>query len=163
MAGEVSANSRISRSTDPPDCNRNKSPNFIANETEFVGRGAIRSSTPISKHRRSRSRSGNRLTPASLSVSDETFYQDLEDYVKEMSSVRGDAMNASQDVDVWSQLQQKESDLLLAAELGKALLEKNEELKKEQERVVDEYSKKLEVNMAIFVYRDRRSEYLISY
>ncbi|CAH0402622.1 unnamed protein product [Chilo suppressalis] len=137
MAGEVSAN--ISRSSythstpHPPD--RNK-PSFITNETEFIGKGDIvRSSTPItSKHRRSRSRSGTRITPSALSLSDENFYEDLEEYVKEMAVVRGgDGLDTSQDV--WSQLQQKESDLLLAAELGKALLEKNEELKKEQERV----------------------------
>ncbi|XP_055544731.1 bicaudal D-related protein homolog isoform X2 [Wyeomyia smithii] len=48
------------------------------------------------------------------------------------------------DKDVWAQLHQKEADLLLAAELGKALLEKNEELKKQQEKLIDEYSIKLE-------------------
>lgn len=137
MAGENSANI----SSEPPD-NRTGSPGFITEETEFVGRGAIRASTPAGKHRRSRSRSANRLTPTALSLSDEHFYQDLEDYVKEMSTVRDDNMEP----DVWSQLQQKESDLLLAAELGKALLDKNEELKKEQEKLTEEYSKKLEVS-----------------
>ncbi|XP_073948650.1 bicaudal D-related protein homolog [Choristoneura fumiferana] len=135
MAGEISANI----SSEPPDRSTG-SPGFITEETEFVGRGAIRSSTPVGKHRRSRSRSANRLTPTALSLSDEHFYQDLEDYVKEMSTVRDDTMEP----DVWSQLQQKESDLLLAAELGKALLDKNEELKKEQEKLTEEYSKKLE-------------------
>ncbi|XP_058825500.1 bicaudal D-related protein homolog isoform X2 [Topomyia yanbarensis] len=48
------------------------------------------------------------------------------------------------DKDVWAQLHQKEADLLLAAELGKALLEKNEELKKQQEKLIDDYSIKLE-------------------
>ncbi|XP_031631852.1 bicaudal D-related protein homolog isoform X2 [Contarinia nasturtii] len=48
------------------------------------------------------------------------------------------------DQDLWTQLQKKESDLLLAAELGKALLEKNEELAKQQEKIIEEYSKKLE-------------------
>ncbi|XP_055635588.1 bicaudal D-related protein homolog isoform X2 [Toxorhynchites rutilus septentrionalis] len=48
------------------------------------------------------------------------------------------------DTDVWAQLHQKEADLLLAAELGKALLEKNEELKKQHEKLVDDYSGKLE-------------------
>lgn len=47
--------------------------------------------------------------------------------------------------DVWTQLRQKENDLQLAAELGKALLEKNEELKKQYDAAVEEYSKKLEV------------------
>lgn len=48
--------------------------------------------------------------------------------------------------DVWTQLQQKENDLQLAAELGKALLEKNEELKRQNDALVEEYSKKLEVS-----------------
>lgn len=47
--------------------------------------------------------------------------------------------------DVWQKLQKKEADLVLAAELGKALLEKNEELTKQQEKLVEEYSTKLEV------------------
>lgn len=143
MAGESNTDSRSSEyfSTEPPDL---KQPNFITDETEFVGKGDIRSSTPKTKHRRSRSRSANRLTPSALSLSDEHFYQDLEEYVKEMSTNVGPAMDGAEDV--WSQLQQKESDLLLAAELGKALLEKNEELKKEQERVTEEYAKKLEVS-----------------
>ncbi|CAH1967937.1 unnamed protein product [Acanthoscelides obtectus] len=77
----------------------------------------------------------------------------LEDYVSEMEQ-RGDAnagregrVDASQVApqDLWAQLQQKENDLVLAAELGKALLEKNDELKKQQEQIVEEYSKKLEV------------------
>jgi hypothetical protein len=143
MAGEFSAISSRN-STEPPD---RKSPNFITDETEFVGKGNIRTSTPL-KHRRSRSRSASRKKTA-LSLSDENFYEDLEEYIIEMSSGRNTDGRDSQDVDVWSQLQQKESDLLLAAELGKALLEKNEELKKEQERVVDQYSKKLEVRFTL--------------
>ncbi|XP_063368630.1 bicaudal D-related protein homolog [Cydia amplana] len=109
-------------------------PHFTS-ETEFIGKGD--QDHAHTKHRRSRSRSANRLTP--LSLSDEHFYQDLEDYVKEMTTA-----TESMEPDVWSQLQQKESDLLLAAELGKALLDKNEELKKDQERITEEYSKKLE-------------------
>lgn len=159
MAGEVDGNNSRSRNisriphnteTEPPD---RKELNFLANEAEFVGSGAIRevrSSTPKpGKHRRSRSRSGTRLTPSILSLSDETFYEDLEDYVKEMSTAKQTTMACTDDV--WKQLQQKESDLLLAAELGKALLEKNEELKKEQEKVTEEYSKKLEVRFRIFL------------
>lgn len=154
MAGEVSGNisrSRKSNSNEPEPPDR-KSPNFITDETEFVGRGDIRSSTPL-KHRRSRSRSGNRITPAILSVTAENFYEDLEEYVKEMSAIRdaGPGMDTGHEIDVWTQLQQKESDLLLAAELGKALLEKNEELKKEQERVTEEYSKKVEVSFVNFI------------
>lgn len=143
MAGEIA---NRNRNIEPPD--RNKSPKFISDETEFVGSGVIRTSTPLGKHRRSRSRSGTRITPGALSVSDEHFYEDLEEYVREMSATRepGPVASGPQEPDVWAQLQQKESDLLLAAELGKALLDKNEELKKEQDRVAEEYSKKVEVS-----------------
>ena len=48
--------------------------------------------------------------------------------------------------DIYSQLQQKERDLILAAELGKALLEKNEDLSKQNEKIAEEFSQKLEVN-----------------
>ncbi|KYB26963.1 Bicaudal D-related protein homolog-like Protein [Tribolium castaneum] len=69
----------------------------------------------------------------------------LEDYIVDMEN--RSAMDHSQPPteDVWTQLQQKENDLLLAAELGKALLEKNEELKKQHDAVIEDYSKKLEV------------------
>lgn len=155
MAGEFSANISRSRksNTEPEPPDRNKSPNFITDETEFVGRGDIRTSTPLNKHRRSRSKSGTRGTPIPLSLSDIHFYEDLEAYVREMSAARQTTtMDPNQEQDIWSQLQQKESDLLLAAELGKALLEKNEELKKEQERVTEEYSKKLEVSDSISLF-----------
>lgn len=135
MAGEVSAFRSRKLVAD-------KSPNFITDQTEFVGKGDKPSNT-----RRSRSRSGNRIAPTVLSLADEHFYEDLEDYVKKMA-VSNTNIDSGTD-DVWSQLQQKESDLLLAAELGKALLDKNEELKKEQERLTEEYSRKLEVSPAI--------------
>lgn len=149
MAGEFCANSRNSRKNhitdaEPPDC---KSPSFITEETQFVGKG---NRSLDNRQRRSRSRSGNRKPPAILSLSDHQFYEDLEDYVKEMAASRDSKMN-TEEPDVWTQLQQKESDLLLAAELGKALLEKNEELKKEQERTAEEYSKKLEVSAYIII------------
>lgn len=47
--------------------------------------------------------------------------------------------------DVYAQLVQKERDLLLAAQLGKALLEKNEELGLQNEKMAEEYSRQLEV------------------
>ncbi|XP_043648421.1 bicaudal D-related protein homolog isoform X2 [Drosophila teissieri] len=55
-----------------------------------------------------------------------------------------EARRHDQEPDVWAQLQQKESDILLAAELGKALLEKNEELVKQQEKLIEDYSSKIE-------------------
>ncbi|CAG9559332.1 unnamed protein product [Danaus chrysippus] len=131
MAGEVGSNNSRNSSE------YTNSPDFISDHTEFVGRGSIDTKR---KNKRSRSTSRSRITPTVLSLSDEQFYEELEDYVKDMSA----STIESGVEDVWSQLQQKESDLLLAAELGKALLEKNEELKKEQERLAEEYSKKLE-------------------
>lgn len=74
--------------------------------------------------------------------------QSLEDYIVEMENRSAINNKATPNFteDVWTQLQQKENDLVLAAELGKALLEKNEELKKQQEALIEEYSKKLEVS-----------------
>lgn len=71
--------------------------------------------------------------------------QALEEYIASMEN--RSAIDAAQVVgeDVWTQLRQKENDLQLAAELGKALLEKNEELQKQHDATIEEYSKKLEV------------------
>ena len=49
--------------------------------------------------------------------------------------------------DIYAQLEQKERDLVLAAELGKALLDKNEDLSRQNERIAEEYSMKLEVRL----------------
>ena len=51
--------------------------------------------------------------------------------------------------DVYSLLEQKERDLVLAAELGKALLDKNEELSRQNERIAEEFSQKLEVSNTV--------------
>ncbi|XP_058116356.1 bicaudal D-related protein homolog [Anopheles ziemanni] len=67
----------------------------------------------------------------------------LEDYILEMETRPPDSGLVAEK-DVWAQLHQKEADLLLAAELGKALLEKNEELKKQQDKLIDDYSAKVE-------------------
>lgn len=75
----------------------------------------------------------------------------LEDYIFDMETRPQDHGHGTpNDQDLWTQLQKKESDLLLAAELGKALLEKNEDLAKQQEKMIDEYSKKLEVSFFKF-------------
>lgn len=73
----------------------------------------------------------------------------LEDYIYDMEQrvSLGDVVGGSSEVDVWAQLHQKEQDLQLAAELGKALLDKNEELKRQQEHIIEEYGKKLEVRI----------------
>lgn len=48
--------------------------------------------------------------------------------------------------DVYILLAKKDKDLQLAAELGKVLLEKNEELSKTNERITEDYSRQLEVS-----------------
>ena len=70
----------------------------------------------------------------------------LEDYIFDMETRPPDRTGSPTEQDLWTQLQKKESDLLLAAELGKALLDKNEELMKQQEKLIEEYSTKLEVS-----------------
>ena len=47
-----------------------------------------------------------------------------------------------QENDILSILEAKERDLILAAELGKSLLEKNEELSKQNEKIAEEFSQK---------------------
>ncbi len=52
--------------------------------------------------------------------------------------------------DLYSQLEQKDHDLVLAAELGKALLDKNEELSRQNEKIAEDFSVKLEVGPVQF-------------
>merc|ERR1719266_167428 len=75
----------------------------------------------------------------------------LEDYIYSLETAatpgagdRPPNTNLHSDADVYGQLQQKERDLILAAELGKALLEKNEELSKQNEKIAEDFSQKLE-------------------
>ena len=49
--------------------------------------------------------------------------------------------------DVQTLLAHKERDLILAAELGKALLEKNEDLSQQNEKMAEDFSKQLEVRL----------------
>ncbi|GFG35826.1 hypothetical protein Cfor_07246 [Coptotermes formosanus] len=69
----------------------------------------------------------------------------LEDYIYEMESRSLEPSVDPEDLDVYAQLQQKEKDLILAAELGKALLEKNEELSRQNEKIAEDYSQQLEL------------------
>lgn len=48
--------------------------------------------------------------------------------------------------DVYILLAKKDKDLQLVAELGKVLLEKNDQLSKANEKITEEYSRKLEVS-----------------
>ena len=53
--------------------------------------------------------------------------------------------SSSSEEDVYTALANRERDLMLAAELGKALLEKNEELQRKHDQAVEEYTAKIEV------------------
>lgn len=53
--------------------------------------------------------------------------------------------------DVHALLIQRETDLLLAAQLGKSLLEKNQFLQEQQRQLADEYSSRLEVLLRLMI------------
>ena len=91
----------------------------------------------------------NRSGPGTVDTSE----YELEDYIYEMQcqAERTAAVNSSdsmdgQEKDVYTCLAEKESNLVLAAELGKALLSRNEILVQENERMAEEFSRKLEVS-----------------
>lgn len=63
--------------------------------------------------------------------------------------------------DVYILLSKKEKDLQLAAELGKVLLEKNDELSKANERITEDYSHKLEVSCcSLIAFDSAKADYL---
>ena len=55
-------------------------------------------------------------------------------------------------MDLYTQLEHKEKDLVLAAELGKSLLEKNEELSRENEQLSHDFHRKVEVRCSIIIF-----------
>ena len=57
-----------------------------------------------------------------------------------------------ENLNIYKLIQEKENDLVLAAELGKALLDKNEEISQHRERIVLDYTQKLEVNKYVIKY-----------
>lgn len=59
---------------------------------------------------------------------------------------RNTSIDRNRETDVYGLLEQKDADILLAAELGKALLEKNQELVKQHEKLIEENSIKIEVS-----------------
>ena len=75
-----------------------------------------------------------------------TCNKDLGDHVK-MPEDTAEQMVESQD-ELYEKLENQEKDLMLAAELGKALLDKNEEISRQGEAIVLEYLQKLEVIMS---------------
>lgn len=74
------------------------------------------------------------------------FERDFCNGVEENGEILADDDDEEEDSDVYRQLAQKDKDLLLAAELGKALLEKNEELSQKYELLQEEYSQVVEVS-----------------
>ncbi|EDO41310.1 predicted protein [Nematostella vectensis] len=69
---------------------------------------------------------------------------DLEEKFLEDEDFARCSEEETNDSDVYAELAQKEKDLLLAAELGKALLEKNEELSQKYEKLQEEFSQRVE-------------------
>ena len=78
-----------------------------------------------------------------------------------VSGGSGGVSDGSSLQDVYAQLVQKERDLLLAAQLGKALLEKNEELGLQNEKMAEEYSHQLEVSVVPINYCYYRSMLIV--
>merc|ERR1719180_55198 len=75
----------------------------------------------------------------------------LDDYIYSLEARGGGArggggggVGGDTDADIHAQLLAKERDLILAAELGKALLEKNVDLRKQNEKIAEDFSQKLE-------------------
>ena len=58
------------------------------------------------------------------------------------------------EVDIYKVIQEKEHDLMLAAELGKVLLDKNEEISQIREKIVLDYTQRLEVQRGTKIIRD---------
>ena len=83
---------------------------------------------------------------------------DNDDQGLNTSSGISSAIGHSQDV--YAQLAQKEKDLVLAAELGKALLTKNEDLAMQNEKLQDDFSQRLEVRTANLIYLTEEPNHL---
>lgn len=93
-----------------------------------------------------------------------TSVANLDDYIYELENRSQSKLNHNSDKEspnramgesdenLLSQLQQKEKDLILAAELGKALLDRNEELSRANEKITEEYSHKLEVIIVFIIF-----------
>lgn len=77
----------------------------------------------------------------------------LEDMISDLQARRHSLDHEEVVQDPAELLKQRERDLVLAAELGKALLERNQELTKQAETLAEEYSAKLEVSRRA-VYRN---------
>lgn len=72
----------------------------------------------------------------------------LEDMISDLQARRPSLDHEDVVQDPAELLKQRERDLVLAAELGKALLERNQELTRQAEALTEEYSGKLEVSQS---------------
>nr|KAF7387650.1 hypothetical protein H0235_018372 [Vespula pensylvanica] len=76
----------------------------------------------------------------------------LEDMISDLQARRRSSLDHEETLQDPSELlRQRERDLVLAAELGKALLERNQELTRQSELLADEYAAKLEIQWNIFI------------
>ncbi|KAH0549275.1 hypothetical protein KQX54_007543 [Cotesia glomerata] len=69
----------------------------------------------------------------------------LEDMISDLQTRRHSLDNDDDVGNPHELLKQRERDLVLAAELGKALLERNQELTRQSEAIAEEYANKLEL------------------
>lgn len=77
----------------------------------------------------------------------QTANSPTEDQLENHFTLRDKKMDeTSEQYDIFQQLAKKDRDLELAAELGKVLLQENEELKLRLEQLTQEYMQKLEVS-----------------
>ena len=79
-----------------------------------------------------------------------------DDDIEEKMGKNEDEKMSEEVTDVRALLAQKEKDLILAAELGKALLEKNEDLSQQNEKMAEEFSKQLEVSTFFLITTEIR-------
>lgn len=74
----------------------------------------------------------------------------LEDMISDIQA-RRNSLDQEDLEDPAELLKKRDRDLVLAAELGKALLERNQELTKQSEALLEEFSTKLEVSAVILL------------
>ncbi|KAG7206873.1 hypothetical protein KM043_000773 [Ampulex compressa] len=101
-----------------------------------------RSSAEGEGEERAEARSNAKMLPKKEGVKKEPYA--LEDMISDLQTRRNSLDHDEMVQDPIELLKQRERDLVLAAELGKALLERNQELTKQSESLAEEYSAKLE-------------------
>ena len=93
-----------------------------------------------------------------------THQRDLDVYLNGNGNHNSSQSNNSTTHDrqlLLTQLAKKEKDLILAAELGKALLDRNEELTRTNEQINEEYTRNLEVSLWFDVILPKCSQWLL--